>query len=303
MSAVNLSINPNMTKPTIFSETAHVLTHESLPASQYLLRLETPQCAEHVQPGNFIHLNCGQERFRLKRPFSVLRANREQGWIEILYKVVGSGTQDLSRVEIGDTLGCMGPIGNSFTLSPNTKRPLLLGGGVGIPPILFYAEHLKKNNNVTPMVIMGSEIPFPFKIQPSKIIIDGIPNDVIAAMTLLEDLSIPSRLTSKQNYLGCYDGYIHELAKLWLDTLPRDSQHEVEIFACGPTLMLKAVAELSQQYSIPCQLSLEEYMACAVGGCAGCTVKTVNKQGEEYMKRVCVDGPIFTAETIYPLSV
>lgn len=289
-----------MKHPTIYTEPARVLAHESLPASQYLLRLETPQCANHVQAGNFIHLSCGQERFRLKRPFSVLRRNQEQGWIEILYKVVGSGTKDLSLVEVGDKLHCMGPIGNSFTLSSSTKRPLLLGGGVGIPPILFYAEQLKKKNQLTPMVIMGSEIPFPFKIQPSKMIIDGLPNDVIAAMTLLEDLGIPSRLTSKQNYLGCFDGYIHELAKRWLDTLSKDTQQEVEIFACGPTLMLKAVAELSQQYSIPCQLSLEEYMACAVGGCAGCTVKTVDKQGKEYMKRVCVDGPIFAAEAVFP---
>lgn len=290
-----------MTDATIFTEHARVLVHESLPAAQYLLRLETPQCANHVQPGNFIHLSCSHEKFRLKRPFSVLRTNSEQGWIEILYKVVGSGTNDLSYTKVGDNLKCMGPIGNAFTLSPSSKRPLLLGGGVGIPPILFFAEQIKKQRNLIPMVIMGSEIPFPFKVQPSKMMINGIPSDVIASMTLLEDLNIPSRLTSKQNYSGCFDGYIHELAKLWLDTLSDKERSETEIFACGPTLMLKAVAKLSQQYAIACQLSLEEYMACAVGGCAGCTVKTINEQGVEQMKRVCVDGPIFDAKAVYPL--
>lgn len=289
-----------MTEATIFAENARVLAHEALPASQYLLRLETPQCAKTVQPGNFIHLSCGHEKFRLKRPFSVLRSNSEQGWIEVLYKVVGSGTQDLSHIKINDSLHCMGPIGNAFNLSAGTKRPLLLGGGVGIPPILFYAEQLKKKNKLTPMVIMGSEIPFPFKVQPSKLVIDGLPNDVIASMTLLEDLDIPSRLTSKQNYSGCFDGYIHELAKLWLDAIDINEHDTIEIFACGPTAMLKAVAELSHQYAIPCQLSLEEYMACAVGGCAGCTVKTINQEGLEQMKRVCVDGPIFDAKTVYP---
>lgn len=290
-----------MTKATIFAEQARVLTHQSLPAGQYLLRLETPQCASNVRAGNFIHLTCGPERFRLKRPFSVLRSDPQQGWIEVLYKIVGTGTADLSQVKVGDLLHCMGPIGNSFEFTSTTKRPLLLGGGVGIPPILFFAEQMKKQHKITPMVIMGSEIPFPFKTQPSKLMLDGMPNEVIAAMTLLEDLSIPSRLTSKQSYPGCFDGYIHELAKLWLDSLSEKERTEIEIFACGPNLMLKAVAELSQHYSLTCQLSLEEYMACAVGGCAGCTVK-VNHNGQEQMKRVCVDGPIFSAESVYPLQ-
>ncbi len=289
-----------MTEATIFTEQARVLVHQPLPAAQYLIRLQTPKCANTVKPGNFIHLSCGHERFRLKRPFSVLRSNSEQGWIELLYKVVGSGTHDLSKIKVDDYLHCMGPIGNSFNLSPTCKRPLLLGGGVGIPPILFYAEQLKKQKHISPIVIMGSEIPFPFKLQPSKIMIDGMLNQAIASMTLLEDLGIPSRLTSKQNYSGCFDGYIHELAQLWLDALTDTERDEIEIFACGPSLMLKAVAELSQQYSIPCQLSLEEYMACAVGGCAGCTVKTINDEGQEQMKRVCVDGPIFDANAVYP---
>ena len=290
-----------MTKATIFAEQACVIAHQALPAAQYLLKLEAPQCAKHVQPGNFIHLSCGHEKYRLKRPFSVLRCNSEQGWIEILYKVVGSGTNDLSQIKVNDTIHCLGPIGNAFTLSSNTKRPLLLGGGVGIPPILFYAEQLKKHSNITPMVIMGSEIPFPFKVEPSKLIVNSMPNDVIAAMTLLDDLGIPSRLTSKQGYAGCFEGYIHELAKYWLDNEDAKAHKEIEIFACGPSAMLKAVAELSQQYSISCQLSLEEYMACAVGGCAGCTVKVMNDSGQAQMKRVCVDGPIFSADAVYPV--
>ena len=150
--------------------------------------------------------------------------------------------------------------------------------------------------------MMGSEIPFPFKVQPSKILIDGLPADAIAAMTLLEDLSIPSRLTSKQGYSGCFNGYIHELAEIWIQTLTTDEIAGVEIFACGPSPMLAAVASLSQKYQIPCQLSLEEYMACAVGGCAGCTVKITDENGKEYMKRVCVDGPVFNASTVYPQS-
>ncbi|MFK8027095.1 MAG: dihydroorotate dehydrogenase electron transfer subunit [Gammaproteobacteria bacterium] len=289
-----------MNTPSIFAENALVLAHDALPASQYLLRLQTPKCAKSVQPGNFIHLSCSHEKYSLKRPFSVLRSSINEGWIEVLYKIVGTGTKQLSEINVGDTLHCLGPIGNAFTPSAHCKRPLLLGGGVGIPPILFFAEQLKKHNDITPMVMMGSEIPFPFKVQPSKILIDAMPDDTIASMSLLEDLSIPSRLTSKQNYSGCFDGYLHELATIWLESLNEKERAETEIFACGPTVMLKAVAQLSQDFSISCQLSLEEHMACAVGGCAGCTVETINDAGIHQMKRVCVDGPIFDAKAVFP---
>ena len=288
-----------MTEATIFAENANVLKHESLPAQQYLIRLHSPECAKTVLPGNFIHLSCGHDQYRLKRPFSVMRSSASEGWIEVLYKVVGEGTKALSKVEVNDVLHSMGPIGNSFTLSSKTKQPVLLGGGVGIPPILFFAERLKKQSDINSLVIMGSEVPFPFKVQPSKIMLEGIPSNVIASMSLLDDLDIPSRLTSKQGYPGCFDGYIHELTKIWLDSLPRKKLSEIEIFACGPTAMLKAVAELSMEYSLPCQLSLEEHMACAVGGCAGCTVEVIDQSGQKQMKRVCVDGPVFKAESVF----
>ena len=287
-----------MNTATIHAEQARVLVHEALPAEQYLLRLAAPKCAAIVKPGNFIHLSCDHNPYNLKRPFSVMRASAD-GWIEVLYKVVGSGTRALSTAKPDDHLHCLGPIGNAFELSAHTKMPLLLGGGVGIPPILFFAEQLKKIQNITPMVMMGSEIPFPFKVQPSTKLVEGLPKDVIAAMTLLEDLSIPSRLTSKQGYSGCYDGYIHELADHWLSHLDPETRTQVEIFACGPTAMLQAVAGLSRSHGLSCQLSLEEYMACAVGGCAGCTV-LITENGQTAMRRVCVDGPVFSADSVYP---
>ena len=288
-----------MSAATIHAESAHVLLHESLPADQYLLRLAVPQCAGAVLPGNFIHLSCSHNPYDLKRPFSVLRASGKEGWIEILYKVVGKGTEQLRHVKVGDSLHCLGPIGNTFTLSETTRRPVLLGGGVGIPPIIFFAEHLKKQMGIKPLTLMGSEIPFPFKIEPSRILIEGMPQEAIAAMTLLEDLGIPSRLTSKQGYSGCYDGFIHELAEQWIQTLSTSEKSEIELFACGPEPMLQAVAKMSREYELPCQLSLEEYMACAVGGCAGCTVRLTDSQGKESMKRVCVDGPVFMANEVY----
>lgn len=237
----------------------------------------------------------------MRRPYSIMRANKQTGHIDILYKLVGQGSSLLATRKAGDTIQCLGPIGNAFTVSESTTHPLLLGGGVGIPPMVFLAEELnqKKSNkgkDLNPFVIMGSEIPFPFTAKPSKILMPGVPNEVIAAMPLLDDWGIASRLTSQQGYSGCFQGYVHELAEKWVDSL--DDKSGVEIFACGPTPMLQAVAAFAKKYSLPCQLSLEEHMACAVGGCAGCVVP-FKENDKVIAKRVCVDGPIFNAENIY----
>jgi dihydroorotate dehydrogenase electron transfer subunit len=116
-------------------------------------------------------------------------------------------------------------------------------------------------------------------------------------MPLLEHWGVPARLTSLQDFEGCHRGYVTDLADRWLQSLGPDDLGQVEIFACGPTPMLKAVAALAARYALPCQVSLEEFMACAVGGCAGCTVRINTPQGPA-MKRVCVDGPVFDAATV-----
>lgn len=228
-----------------------------------------------------------------------MRADQYTGDFEILYKVVGQGGALLSKRKPGDSLQCLGPIGNTFTLSRGTTHPLLLGGGVGIPPMVFFADKLRNKCGVHPLIIIGSEIPFPFKTKPSKILVPNIPGDVIASMPLLDDWGIASRLTSKQGYPGCYNGYVHELAKHWFTQLDDQTRNNVEIFACGPTLMLEAISKFAHKYQIKCQVSLEEHMACAVGGCAGCVVPFKKNNIVTAMKRVCVDGPIFNAENIF----
>ena len=235
----------------------------------------------------------------MRRPFSIMLSDPGSGTIDILYKIVGQGSSYLASRRKGDTIQCLGPIGNSFHISEKTTHALLLGGGVGIPPMVFLADELRKKKNLSCFVIMGSEIPFPFTTKPSKILIPNIPKDVIAAMPLLDDWNIASRLTSQQDYQGCFKGYAHELAEQWLQGLDANTKQGVEVFACGPTAMLQAVAEFAKRNKLPCQLSLEEYMACAVGGCAGCVVPYKEDNKITAMKRVCVDGPIFNAENIY----
>ena len=118
-------------------------------------------------------------------------------------------------------------------------------------------------------------------------------------MPLLDQWGIPSRLTTRSGFAGCFDGYVTELADEWLGAMTERARSDVEIFACGPTAMLKATAALARKYRLACQVSLEEFMACAVGGCAGCAVRVQTSEGPA-MKRVCVDGPVFAAQAVFP---
>lgn len=287
---------------TIFLEAAEVLAQDAFPGDQYVLRLRAPQCAAKALPGSFIHLTC-DAALPMRRPMSIMRISREDGWVECLYKVVGEGSRLLAERKRGDTLSCLGPIGKPFVLHPARPRPLLIGGGVGIPPMVFVADALRHDRGAVwkPLVLMGSEVPFPFQTRPSTILIPGMPDGVIGCMPLMEDWDIPSRLASLQGYAGCFEGYVTDLARHWLATLDKAALGEVEVFACGPTPMLKAVAHLAQQFGIPSQVSLEEFMACAVGGCAGCTVEVNTPEGPA-MKRVCVDGPVFDGASVFPLT-
>ena len=283
-------------RDTIFLENAEVLQHDSYPGEQYVLRIQAPECASRALPGSFVHLQC-DPALPMRRPLSIMRTDAEAGWVELLYKAVGVGTQALSKRTPGESISTLGPIGKPFNTDRARPRTLLLGGGVGIPPMVFLADSLRSDKHWQPVVFMGSEVPFPFTARPSHFLLPGMPDAVIAAMPLLEDWAIPSRLTSLQGYPGCHEGYITDLARLWLDALNDSQRAEVDVFACGPQPMLAAVAALALDYDLPCQVSLEEFMACAVGGCASCTVEISTPAGPA-MKRVCVDGPVFDARSV-----
>jgi len=283
-------------RATIFNETAKIISHQQYDGDQFVLRLAAPLTAKHAIPGHFVHIT-SNPLLPMKRPISIMRADADEGWIDLLYKVLGQGTQLLSERVKGEELELLGPIGKGFNI--DSKRPLLIGGGVGMPPMIFIAEQFKNKSANIPFVILGSEVPFPFKAVPSKIMVPGMPAEVIGAMPLLDDWNIPSRLTSLQNYPGTFQGYVTELADLWLKSLSEEQLSEVCIYSCGPNIMLEAVVNLARQYKVPVQVSLEEYMACAVGGCAGCVVEVKDDQGGAYMKRVCVDGPVFDGYSIY----
>ncbi len=286
------------TRGTLYLEDATVLKHGAYEGGQMVLRLSAPACAAHAEPGQFVHLTC-DPAIAMRRPLSILRASREEGWIELLYKIVGAGLKALATRKAGETLSLIGPIGRPFTAHRERPRTVLIGGGVGIPPMIFLAERLRAAPEpYEPLVLMGSEIPFPFHARPSTLVVPGMPAGTIACMPLLEEWGVASRLASRAGFPGCFEGYVTELAGEWLASLAARELNEVQLFACGPTPMLAAAAQLARRHEVPCQVSLEEFMACGVGGCAGCAVR-VRTPGGDAMQRVCVDGPVFDALSVF----
>ena len=279
---------------TILVEEAEIIGHQAFDGDQYVMRVNAPGCAERARPGQFAHLTVDPQR-PMRRPISIMRTSAEYGWVDFLYKALGEGTRLLALRQPGEYISVLGPIGTPFEI--REKRPLLIGGGVGMPPMIFIAESLR-NTDRQPFVVLGSEVPFPFTPRPSHFLLKGIPEGVIGAMPLLEDWGIPSRLASLQGYAGCHQGYVTDLSRHWLDGLNDEERAEVGVYGCGPHPMLEAVVNLARDYGLPVQVSLEEFMACAVGGCAGCVVEVATPEGPA-MKRVCVDGPVFDGYTVF----
>ncbi|MFK7887384.1 MAG: dihydroorotate dehydrogenase electron transfer subunit [Gammaproteobacteria bacterium] len=290
----------NTHRNTIFVDEGQVLAQFAWPGEQFVTRLRAPKTAANALPGSFAHITCDPE-LPMRRPLSIMRVDATEGWIDVLYKIVGQGLLQLSRRRVGDPVSVLGPIGKPFALDPKRPKALLIGGGVGIPPMVFLAEAHRHESKAVwdPLVLMGSEIPFPFETSASNIKVAGI--DPAASHTIdeLEAQGIATRLASASGIEGCFDGYVTDLAAQWLASLSTSERAAVCIYACGPTPMLEAAARVAQRFDVPAQVSLEEYMACAVGGCAGCTVPVYDGDTVA-MKRVCVDGPVFDASAVFP---
>lgn len=283
---------------SICLEEALIVSQESFPGDQYILRVHAPRSTARAEPGSFAHLTC-DPAIPMRRPLSIMRAHREEGWLDFLYKPVGAGLAHLAKRAPGDELSVLAPIGNGFTPDPGRPSILAIGGGVGIPPMVFLAERLRDDLRFRLLVLMGSEVPFPFDLHEARIPVSGVPAAASHSVDLLEGWGVPSRVASHAGYAGCFEGFVTELAREWLSSLSPPALEQVQLFGCGPTGMLEATAELARTFGLPCQLALEEYMACGVGGCAGCTVLLHTPEGPA-MKRVCVDGPVFDAYQVYP---
>jgi len=288
-------------RDTIVCEDAVLVQREAFAGEQFILTLKSPQIAKLSYPGAFVHIRCSPA-LAMRRPMSVMSSDSVRGEITVLFKVVGRGTDALSSAPIGAELNMLGPIGRGFDIPNANTHPVLLGGGVGIPPMLLLAHTLKAHGITPGLVTMGSEVPFPFTTMNSTLHVSCVDENFTSeapprAIPELEAQGIASRLASTQNYAGCFDGFVTDLTRAYVEGLPEATRAKTVLYACGPTLMLKATAELAQGLGLECHVSLEEFMACAVGGCAGCVVPT--RDGNKLvMRRVCVDGPVFGADEI-----
>jgi len=248
---------------------AHVLANLEAAQGTYLMRLRAPSIAAHARAGQFLHVRCAPVATAgslshdplLRRPLSILRTRRESGELEILYDVVGRGTEYLSRARVGDELDVLGPLGRPFTLKPATRHLLLVSGGIGIVPLVALAEEALARNVLATLVagFRTAAKVFPAELLPPEV--------EYVVSTDDGSLGQPGLVTAA---LGEY--------LPWAD----------QLCACGPTPMLRAVARLPLPRSLPVQVSLEEHMGCAMGVCLGCVVPT--RRG---LQRVCRDGPVF----------
>ncbi len=280
---------------TIFVEDCRIIEHQKHKGGQYIIKLQTKNIAKNTKSGQFVHISCGAN-ILMRRPISIMLANKENNTIDLLYKVIGIGTKELSKHKVGGKINIMGPIGNKFELYKDKTMPLLIGGGVGMPPMIALSYEIKSNRNYKQMVILGSEQPFPFKVVTSKMKNNWCAKN--GSINILEDLCINTRLTSLQDYEKVNKGYVTGLARKYINSLSATDKNKVIVYACGPKPMLEAVHKLAKEYNLKCQVSLEEHMACAVGGCAGCVIE-INNKSKKQMQRVCVDGPIFDSYSVF----
>jgi len=279
---------------TIFEESSEVLANIHHPGDQFIMRLKAPKIAAAAQPGQFVHMRVSEER-PMRRPISIMLTDPEKGTVDLLIKAIGEGTKLLRERKTGDSIRMLGPIGRPFDLSNSSKRYVLIGGGVGIPPMIFCAMALR--GRAPTVVFAGSEVEFPFALKPSTAILPGVGGNAILGISSLEERGIASRLASNAGLYGCYEGHVPSLARDYLLALSEADRNRCVLLSCGPHPMLHAVAKLGHELNLPTWLSLEEHMACGIGGCAGCVVKTV-EGGEEKYRRVCVDGPVFESSLL-----
>ena len=284
------------TRDSICLSDSEIVSQTRHPGDQFILRLRAPEAARTARAGTFAHIQCDVD-IPLRRPLSIMAADAKAGTLEFLYRPIGPGLRALSRREPGERVSVLAPIGNGFSFDPARPRVVAIGGGVGIPPMVMLAAELAAEGGYLPLVLMGSEVPFPFdRAAPQES--EAWPGATTAALARLEALEVPSRLASNAGLAGAYSGYVTDLARQELKRLGPGALGETALYACGPEPMLKAAARLAVDLNLPCQIAVEEFMACGVGGCAGCTVLVQTPDGPA-MKRICVDGPVFDAATVF----
>jgi dihydroorotate dehydrogenase electron transfer subunit len=233
----------------------------------YLFRLEAPEIAQAAKPGQFVMVRCGKETI-LPRPFSVHSVEGNE--ISLLLSVVGKGTGWLSLKKKGDTLNIFGPLGNGYTINPKSQNLLLVAGGMGIAPLRFLAERAAgEGKNVT--IINGAQT-----------------RDCLLPVNSPQSLYNKGMLPANFQCVNATDDGSEGFKGFATQLIPHYLKDVQQVFACGPVAMYKTMMQMPELKGKDVQLSLEKMMACGVGVCYGCTIRTKNG-----LKQVCKDGPVF----------
>ncbi len=250
---------------------ARILSNREIAGGYFKMLLDAPVLARTAAPGQFVQVRCNDGLDPLlRRPFGVHR--REP--TEILYEVVGKGTEILSKRKPGEIVDVLGPLGNGFTLPRKHSTAILVAGGIGVAPLVFLAEELARKK-IRTVVLIGART-------KKSILCDKD----------FKDTGTEVNIATDDGSRG-YKGFVSDL----LQKVLRTTNHEprTTIYACGPQPMLKCIAGICREKKLEGQVSLEERMACGFGACLGCAVKV---KGQTGYKLACKDGPVFNAAEI-----
>ena len=249
---------------------AKINSNKRLSGNYWHLEFESSLIAKQAIAGQFINIRMTDGAVPLlRRPISIHGVKAAK--VKIIYETLGKGTQILSVRKPGELLDIIGPLGNGFNyprlVKPRETKNILVAGGIGVAPLVFLAEKLKLSK---PLVLIGART-----------------KKHVLCLQEFKALGCTVKLATDDGSVG-FKGRVTDLLKIILEQVKL-----AQVFSCGPHPMLKAVAEITRDYKINAQLSLEEHMACGIGACLGCVVAT--KAG---YKTVCKDGPVFSSEDL-----
>ena len=248
-------------------ESLKIVSQEEIGTGIFSMWLQADRMAEAARPGQFLSLYTRNGSKLLPRPISICEIDKEDSSLHLVYRIAGKGTAEFSEKQTGDHLSVMGPLGNGFPLKG--KKAFLIGGGIGIPPILELAKQLKCE----------------------KQIVLGYRN---SDMFLLDEFKKQGEV-----YIATEDGSVGTKGNV-LDAIRENALDAEVIYACGPTPMLRALKNYAAENNIECWISMEEKMACGIGACLACVCKSKEVDGHTnvHNKRVCKEGPVFLAEEV-----
>ena len=259
----------------LINETVQVMSNQQVGPRLHLMVLDAPAIAADIQPGQFVHMKVPRmEAHILRRPFSICNVN-ESGELTVIYKVVGAGTEALSRLKSGDECDLLGPLGKPFSRPLDDEVPVLLGGGYGSAAMFM----LTKESKTPGVALLGA--------RNSK--------DILLSAEY-RAAGFDVRISTDDGS----DGLKGRVTDLLPGVLKDYAGRKLHFYACGPMPMLKALAEYADAHGMEAQISLEERMACGIGACLGCICKTKEKDHHTNVNntRICKDGPVFDAKEV-----